>query len=458
MPVCHTVHGPLTGEPGDVYSLIDRVSPSVALISVSDHQRTPLPDINWLATCHNAIAMDAYPFKDADDGYLLFLGRMSPDKGAHNAVRVAAEMGLPMILAGKMHDVAEREHFEANVEPFLSDDIRYVGEVSHDEKVRLLQRARATVFPIQWPEPFGLVMVESMACGTPVVATRFGAVPEVIEQGRSGVIVDEFSELAAGVEQALSLDPAECRASAVERFSPQADDRGLRGGIPPTCGRTDVEWRVHRAPAPDHISVFLRCRRAAALGAARVAPAGAGDGRAGAGAVRGARAGRRAGARAGRRCGARAGRRGGARAERAAPSEDEPSRCRWSTCRTRTWSRRRRRDEDVVAPSAQGENGKGRMAEMAELRAEIVERVERRPLFVMAEERNVPYFRLFFMTKLELLEAILEVEHVPPHDVLPSQEALDRVREIAAEAYRRDTEESSAGRGSWSWAGARPRA
>jgi glycosyltransferase involved in cell wall biosynthesis len=220
-PVCHTVHGPLTGEPGDVYSLIDRVSPSVALISVSDHQRTPLPDINWLATCHNAIAMDAYPFKDADDGYLLFLGRMSPDKGAHNAVRVAAEMGLPMILAGKMHDVAEREHFEANVEPFLSDDIRYVGEVSHDEKVRLLQRARATVFPIQWPEPFGLVMVESMACGTPVVATRFGAVPEVIEQGRSGVIVDDFAGLAAGVEQALSLDPAECRASAVERFSPR---------------------------------------------------------------------------------------------------------------------------------------------------------------------------------------------------------------------------------------------
>ena len=220
-PVCHTVHGPLTGEPGDVYSLIDRVSPSVGLISISDHQRTPLPDINWLATCHNAIAMDAYPFHAADDGYLLFLGRMSPDKGAHNAVRVAAEMGLPMILAGKMHDVAEREHFEANVEPFLSEQIRYVGEVSHDEKVRLLQRAALTVFPIQWPEPFGLVMVESMACGTPVVATRFGAVSEVIEQGRSGVIVDEFAGLAAGVEQALSLDPAECRASAVERFSPR---------------------------------------------------------------------------------------------------------------------------------------------------------------------------------------------------------------------------------------------
>jgi hypothetical protein len=97
-------------------------------------------------------------------------------------------------------------------------------------------------------------------------------------------------------------------------------------------------------------------------------------------------------------------------------------------------------DEDVVAPSAQGENGTGRMAEMAALRDEIVERVERRPLFVMAEERNVPYFRLFFMTKLELLEAILEVEHVPPHDVMPSQAALERVREIAAEAYRRNEE------------------
>jgi hypothetical protein len=97
-------------------------------------------------------------------------------------------------------------------------------------------------------------------------------------------------------------------------------------------------------------------------------------------------------------------------------------------------------DDDVVAPSAKGDNGKGRMAEMAALRAEIVDRVERRPLFVMAEERNVPYFRLFFMTKPELLEAILEVEHVPPHDVIPSQEALERVREIAAEAYRRHEE------------------
>ncbi len=220
-PVCHTVHGPLTGESGDVYSLIGSVSPSVGLISVSDSQRSPLPNLNWLATCHNAIAMDTYPFHPTNDGYLLFLGRMSPDKGAHHAVALARETGLPMILAGKMQDVEERQHFEAHVAPLLGGNIEYVGEVSHDEKVRLLQNAQATVFPIQWPEPFGLVMVESMACGTPVIATRQGAVPEVIEEGRSGVIVDSPSELAAAVKQAITLDPFECRASAIERFSPE---------------------------------------------------------------------------------------------------------------------------------------------------------------------------------------------------------------------------------------------
>jgi glycosyltransferase involved in cell wall biosynthesis len=217
--VCHTVHGPLTGEPGDVYALLGQLGPKVGLISVSDSQRSPLPDLNWLATCHNAIALDAYPYNAEKEGYLLFLGRMSPDKGAHHAVRLARETGLPLILAGKMHDVEERHHFESEVEPYLGNGIEYVGEVSHDEKVRLLQRAMATVFPIQWPEPFGLVMVESMACGTPVLATRYGAVPEVIEEGRSGVIVDSPDEMPAALEAVIRLDPAECRRSADERFS-----------------------------------------------------------------------------------------------------------------------------------------------------------------------------------------------------------------------------------------------
>jgi glycosyltransferase involved in cell wall biosynthesis len=119
-----------------------------------------------------------------------------------------------------MHDVEERHHFEERVKPYLGDGIEYVGEVSHDEKVRLLQHAMATVFPIQWPEPFGLVMVESMACGTPVLATGHGAVPEVIEDGRSGIIVDSPDQLSAALDRVIRLDPAECRQSAEERFSP----------------------------------------------------------------------------------------------------------------------------------------------------------------------------------------------------------------------------------------------
>ncbi|MGZ4430221.1 MAG: glycosyltransferase family 4 protein [Gaiellales bacterium] len=217
--VCHTVHGPMTGEPGSVYAQIGEVSPSVGLISVSDNQRAPLPGLNWLATCHNAIDLDSYPYDQGNDGYLLFLGRMSPDKGAHHAVRLALETGMPLKLAGKMHDIEERTHFDAHVRPHLSAAIEYVGEVSHDEKVQLLQRAALTVFPIQWPEPFGLVMVESMACGTPVLATRLGAVPEVIEDGRSGIIVDSPAELAARLGDAIALDPRQVRASAEERFS-----------------------------------------------------------------------------------------------------------------------------------------------------------------------------------------------------------------------------------------------
>ena len=119
-----------------------------------------------------------------------------------------------------MHDQLEREYFQREIAPHLGDDIEYLGEVSHEEKVRLLQRARCTLFPIAWEEPFGLVMIESMACGTPVVATRFGAVPEVIgDGGEGGIIVDDLEDMASAVAVADEIDPAACRAYAEERFS-----------------------------------------------------------------------------------------------------------------------------------------------------------------------------------------------------------------------------------------------
>jgi glycosyltransferase involved in cell wall biosynthesis len=220
-PVLHTVHGPLDSIGGVVYDQIAKVSPQVGLVSVSLNQRKPRPDLPWAANCPNALDFSLYPVKPHRGDYLFFLGRMSPDKGCHRAVDVAITAGLPLKIAGKKREPKEQEYFDQYVAPHLSDQIEYLGEVTHGEKVELLQNARATLFPIEWEEPFGLVMIESMACGTPVIATRWGAVPEVIEHGRSGIIVDDYRIMAAAIEEADRLDPFELRRYAEARFSPE---------------------------------------------------------------------------------------------------------------------------------------------------------------------------------------------------------------------------------------------
>jgi glycosyltransferase involved in cell wall biosynthesis len=221
-PVVHTVHGPLDGEDGEVYELVARASPQVGLVSLSLNQRRPKRDLPWIANCPNAVDLSLYPAKPHKGDYLLFLGRMSADKGCHRAIAVAMELGLPLKIAGKSRDRGERQYFADFVEPHLGHHgIEYFGEVSHGQKVELLQDARATLFPIDWEEPFGLVMIESMACGTPVIATRHGAVPEVIEHGRGGIIVDHFREMPAALEAADELDPLECRRYVEERFAPE---------------------------------------------------------------------------------------------------------------------------------------------------------------------------------------------------------------------------------------------
>lgn len=218
-PVVHTVHGPLEGEPGEVYAEVVRAAPRLRLISVSMNQRKPYEEFPWIANCPNALELSLYPCKPHRGDYLLFLGRFSPDKGAHRAVAVATELGLPLKLAGKMQEPQEQEYFREYVEPHLRDGREYLGEVTHGEKVELLQDARATLFPIEWEEPFGLVMIESMACGTPVIATRHGAVPEVIEDGRNGIIVDNYRDMPAALARADELDPLECRRYVEESFS-----------------------------------------------------------------------------------------------------------------------------------------------------------------------------------------------------------------------------------------------
>ena len=219
-PVVHTVHGPLDGELGEAYEQIGRVSPRVGLISLSRSQRRPHPSLPWVANCPNAIDPSLFSWSRARGDYLAFLGRMGPDKGCHHAIAAAQASGLPLKIAAKCREPAERAYFAECVEPHLGARIEYVGELGHDEKVAFLRDARATLFPIDWEEPFGLVMIESLACGTPVVAVRRGSVPEVLDHGRTGIIVGSHDELPEGIAMVDRIDPAECRRAAEERFSP----------------------------------------------------------------------------------------------------------------------------------------------------------------------------------------------------------------------------------------------
>ncbi len=236
-PVVHTVHGPLDEISLASYRALTALAPGVGLVSISLNQRKPGPDLPWVGNVPNALDLDAYPFHGKRGEYLLYLGRLSPDKGAHRAIEVAREAGLPIKLAGKKREPAEQAYFEERVRPLLGPDAEYLGETSHVTKVALLQNARATLFPIDWEEPFGLVMIESMACGTPVIATRRGAVPEVVAHGRSGIIVDDVREMAAAIADADRLEPLECRRYVEERFSAARMVAGYAGLYEQVVGR-----------------------------------------------------------------------------------------------------------------------------------------------------------------------------------------------------------------------------
>jgi glycosyltransferase involved in cell wall biosynthesis len=224
VPFCHTVHGPLDGVPGALYEDVLSLVPRAKLISISLNQRAPKPSFPWIANCPNALDLSMYPYRRKPSGdYLVFLGRMSPDKGAHRALAVALETGLPLKIAAKCREPAEIRYFDEFVRPHLGESIEYVGEVGHADKVELLLGARALVFPIDWEEPFGLVVIEAMACGTPVIATRRGAIPEIIEHGRTGILVDSYREMedAKVLEAADRLDPQVLRREVEDRFSPE---------------------------------------------------------------------------------------------------------------------------------------------------------------------------------------------------------------------------------------------
>lgn len=219
-PVVHTLHGP-PGYPG-VRPVYDLLAERISFVSISDSQRAGLPTLNYVATVYNGVAVDTYPLPGEKDGDLVFVGRMNPEKGPHLAIEVARRLGRRLLMAVKMAEPPEKEFFHREVEPLLGPNVELIGEIGFAEKVSLYSRARCTLMPIQWPEPFGLVMVESMACGTPVVAFRAGAATEIIAHGVTGFLADDLDEFAGYVARAGEIDPAACRRHVEVRFSDRA--------------------------------------------------------------------------------------------------------------------------------------------------------------------------------------------------------------------------------------------
>lgn len=211
-----TMHGRL--DIPDVHPVYREFS-DMPLVSISDAQREPMPWANWIATVHHGLPEDLYRLHEAPGKYLAFLGRISPEKRVDRAIEIARRAGIPLKIAAKV-DAADKDYFETHIRGLLTDPIvEYVGEIGEGEKQEFLGNARALLFPIDWPEPFGLVMVEAMACGTPVIAFRRGSVPEIIDEGVSGYIVEDVGEAVKAVECAGALDRRICRGAFEERFS-----------------------------------------------------------------------------------------------------------------------------------------------------------------------------------------------------------------------------------------------
>jgi glycosyltransferase involved in cell wall biosynthesis len=212
-----TLHGRLDMK--DIGGVYERWS-EFGLVSISDDQRRPLPWANWKATVHHGMPAGLYSFSPKSEGYLAFLGRISPEKRPDRAIEIATRVNRPLKIAAKV-DAADKVYWETVIRPMVEGNplVEFIGEIGDDQKSAFLGGAEALLFPIDWPEPFGLVMIEAMACGTPVVAFRCGSTAEVIEDGRTGYLVETLDEAVAAVARVRLLDRQAIRARFDLRFS-----------------------------------------------------------------------------------------------------------------------------------------------------------------------------------------------------------------------------------------------
>ncbi len=217
-PAVTTHHGRL--DLPDLPAFYD-VFNELPLVAISNDQRKYLPHVNWVGTVHHGLPRDLLPFAaKPSGGYLAFLGRISPEKRPDLAIEIAVRAGMPLKIAAKI-DRVDRDYWEDKIKPMVEThaNVEFVGEISEAEKGKFLGDAQATLFPVDWPEPFGLVVIESMACGTPVIAFPRGSVPEILEHGTSGFIVEGIEQAVAAVERTAMLDRAQVRAAFERRFT-----------------------------------------------------------------------------------------------------------------------------------------------------------------------------------------------------------------------------------------------
>lgn len=214
-PVVTTIHGPFTPDARALYAETTRTA---SLVTISHSQRATAPEIPVSAVIHHGIDLQRYTYGEGDGDYLLFVGRMSPDKGLHRAIEVARRAGRRLVVVSKMHEDEEKAYFEGTVRPMLDGDVEVMGELTGPERVALMRSAVALVNPIGWPEPFGLVMAESLACGTPVLAYPNGAAPEIIEDGVTGWLCSDEDDMVRAAGDVTAVDRRACRAAAERHF------------------------------------------------------------------------------------------------------------------------------------------------------------------------------------------------------------------------------------------------
>jgi glycosyltransferase involved in cell wall biosynthesis len=219
VPVVHTMHGPWTAPLRRLFGLVNG---RVHLVAISQAQRRANPSLRYAGVVYNGIDLDVHPFTPTKEGFLVFVGRVSPEKRPELAAEIARRAGLPLVMIVKRREPAERDYWDEVVVPHLGGDVEVLDEPPHEVKVGLIGRAKALLFPIDWPEPFGLVMAEAMACGTPVIARPFGSAPEMVEEGVTGFLRSTIDGMVDAVADVGRLSPADCRARAELWFSAAA--------------------------------------------------------------------------------------------------------------------------------------------------------------------------------------------------------------------------------------------